>query len=163
MVLDNKAIETLSVNAVKNSIVTSEFLDQFITDNDKEPSWDGDVYIYSDKSKKKNALIGRMPVQIKGMVCNDFSKDEILFQISKDDLRNYLNDGCCIFFVVYLRDTDAQSKIYYAELTPNKLCRLIEGENKSKSVRLKTFPFDGNEKFKIFSNCFQDYKKQKFL
>lgn len=38
MMLDNRAIETLSVNAVKNSIVTSEFLDQFIADNDKEPS-----------------------------------------------------------------------------------------------------------------------------
>ena len=41
--MDKKAIETLSVNAVKNSIVTSEFLDQYIADNDKEPSWDGAV------------------------------------------------------------------------------------------------------------------------
>lgn len=53
MPLNSKSIETLSVNAVKNSIVTSEFLDQFIADNDKEPSWDGFVYIYGDKSKKK--------------------------------------------------------------------------------------------------------------
>ena len=43
MPLNSKSIETLSVNAVKNSIVTSEFLDQFIADNDKEPSWDGFV------------------------------------------------------------------------------------------------------------------------
>lgn len=58
MMLDNRAIETLSVNAVKNSIVTSEFLDQFIADNDKEPSWDGFIYIYGDKSKKKAVLKG---------------------------------------------------------------------------------------------------------
>ena len=51
--MDNKAIETLSVNAVKNSIVTSDFLDQFINDNDKEPFWDGAIYIYDNKSKKK--------------------------------------------------------------------------------------------------------------
>ncbi len=51
--MDNKAIETLSVNAVKNSIVTSDFLDQFINDNDKEPFWDGTIYIYDNKSKKK--------------------------------------------------------------------------------------------------------------
>ena len=30
--LDSKTIETLSANAVKNSIVTSEFLDQYISD-----------------------------------------------------------------------------------------------------------------------------------
>ena len=47
MELDSKAIETLSVNAVKNSIVTTDFLDQFIAENDKEPSWDGFVYMYS--------------------------------------------------------------------------------------------------------------------
>lgn len=56
MLLDRKAIETISVSAVRNSIVTSPFLDQFIADNDKEPSWDGNVYIYEDTSKKKNKL-----------------------------------------------------------------------------------------------------------
>ena len=56
MSLDNKAIEILAVNAVKNSIVTSEYLDQFIAENDKEPTWDGFVYIYNDKSKKKSKL-----------------------------------------------------------------------------------------------------------
>ena len=53
IIMDNKAIETLSVNAVKNSIVASDFLDHFINDNDKEPFWDGTIYIYDNKSKKK--------------------------------------------------------------------------------------------------------------
>lgn len=44
--MDSKAIETISVNAVRNSVVMSELLDQFIPDNDKEPSWDGCVYIW---------------------------------------------------------------------------------------------------------------------
>ena len=75
--MDKKAIETLSVNAVRDSIVTSDFLDQFIADNDKEPTWDGFVYIYGDKSKKKDKLKGRLPVQIKGTENDDFSKEEI--------------------------------------------------------------------------------------
>ena len=45
----------------------SDFLDQFITDNDKEPSWDGFVYIYGERSKEKSKLKGRMPVQVKGI------------------------------------------------------------------------------------------------
>ena len=79
MLLDRKAIETISVSAVRNSIVTSPFLDQFIADNDKEPSWDGNVYIYEDTSKKKNKLKGRLPVQVKGKICADFSADEISY------------------------------------------------------------------------------------
>ena len=43
MALGAKAIETLSVDAVKNSIVMSDYLDQFIAENDREPSWDGTV------------------------------------------------------------------------------------------------------------------------
>ncbi len=160
MALDKKAIETLSVNAVKNSIVTSEFLDQFIADNDKEPSWDGAVYIYGDKSKKKGSLKGRMPVQVKGTECDDFSKSEISFQMSKDDLRNYLYDGGCVLFVVYLGNMGIRHKIYYAELTPIKLRQLLEGNAKSKAVHLKEFPFDSNRKATIFLNCFQNCKKQ---
>lgn len=54
--MDKKAIETISVNAVKNSIVTSDILDQFISENDKEPSWDGHIYIYKNKNKRKSEL-----------------------------------------------------------------------------------------------------------
>lgn len=64
--MNKKAVETISVNAVRDSIVCSDFLDQYIPDNDKEPSWDGSVYIYTDKSKTKDKLKGRIPVQVKG-------------------------------------------------------------------------------------------------
>ena len=38
---NSKTIETLSVNAVRNSITVCPLLDEFVADNDKEPSWDG--------------------------------------------------------------------------------------------------------------------------
>jgi hypothetical protein len=46
MVLTTKAIEELATTAVKKSILTSEYLSQSINENDKEPIWDGHVYIY---------------------------------------------------------------------------------------------------------------------
>ena len=64
--IDKKAIETISVNAVRNSVVTSEFLDQYIPDNDKEPSWDGLVYIYGNKSKKEKQSQGKNGCSGKG-------------------------------------------------------------------------------------------------
>lgn len=162
MSLDNKAIETLSVNAVKNSIVTSEFLDQFFAENDKEPSWDGSVYIYGDKSKKKSSLKGRMPVQIKGTECDDHSKDVISFSMSTVDLKNYLYDGGCVLFVVYIGNCGITNKIYYIELTPVKLRQLLEDakEQDSKTVHLKEFPADNNKKATIFLNCLQNCQKQ---
>lgn len=160
--MDNKAIETLSVNAVKNSIVTSDFLDQFINDNDKEPSWDGAIYIYDNKSKKKSNFVGRMPVQIKGKESNDFSKDSITFSMKTVDLRNYLKDSGCVLFVVYIGNNGLASKIYYAELTPIKLRALLEDakDKENKTVELKEFPTDNNEKATIFLNCFQNCQKQ---
>ena len=162
MALDKKAIETISVSAVRNSIVTSEFLDQFIPDSDKEPSWDGFVYIYGDKSKKKDKLKGRMPVQVKGTENNDFSKDEVSFSMSTVDLKNYLYDGGCVLFVVYIGNAGLKTKIYYAELTPIKLRQLLlEAQNqKSKVVRLRTFPLDNNKKATMFLNCLQNCQKQ---
>lgn len=162
MPLDKKAIETLSVNAVKNSIVTSEFLDQFIADNDKEPSWDGFVYIYEDKSKKKSKLKGRMPVQVKGTECDDHSKETISFSMKTVDLKNYLYDGGCILFVVYIGNCGQTNKIYYAELPPIKLRQLLREANEqdNKTVRLIKFPCDNDKKATIFLNCLQNCQKQ---
>ena len=162
MALDKKAIETISVNAVRNSIVTSPFLDQFIADNDKEPSWDGNVYIYEDTRKKKSKQKGRMPVQVKGKVCADFSADEISYSMAVSDLKNYLYDGGVVLFVVYMNACGTATQIYYAELTPIKLRFELNNAKtqKSKTVKLKKFPDDGNKKATIFLNCFQNCKKQ---
>lgn len=162
MDLDTKAIETISVNAVRNSIVTSPFLDQYISDNDKEPSWDGNVYIYEDASKKKTKLKGRLPVQIKGKLCADFSADEISYSMNVFDLRNYLYDGGAVLFVVYMNGSGTAIQIYYTELTPLKLrIELNDAKTqKSKTVKLKKFPDDGNKKATIFLNCLQNCQKQ---
>ena len=54
MPLDNNSIETLSVNAVKNSIVMSELLAQFIADNDKEHGMDLFIFMETNLKQKVN-------------------------------------------------------------------------------------------------------------
>lgn len=162
MALSKKAIETLSVNAVRDSITTTELLDQFIPDNDKEPFWDNAVYIYYDKSHKKETFKGRVPVQVKGKESSDFSKDEITYTVKTTDLKAYLSDGGMIYFVVYVGYGGLSRKIYYVELTPIKL-RVILAEakgQKSKSITLKAFPDNNEMKTTIFVNCFQHCQKQ---
>ena len=160
--LTKKAIETLSVNAVRDSIMMTDYLDQFIPDNDKEPFWDGAVYIYGNRNHTKENFRGRVPVQVKGTENENFSKDEISFPISTTDLRGYLADGGAIYFVVYIGSAGLRRKIYYIELTPIRIRIILEEAKKqgTKNVKLKAFPDDSNKKSTIFLNCLQNCKKQ---
>lgn len=159
--MDKAAVETLAVNAVKNSVAVCDLLGPFINDNDKEPSWDGHVYIYKDNHKDKNG-VRRIPVQIKGTEKDDLSKMEISFSVSSVDLNNYLDDGGVIFFVVYIGHDGQNSQIYYACLTPVKI-RIFLEEAKgqaSKSIKLSRFPLDNKKKEMIVINCWKDCQRQ---
>lgn len=162
MGLTAKAIETLSVNAVKDSITMSDFLEPFIADNDKEPSWDGAVYIYECMTHKKENLKGRLPVQVKGKECNDFSQKEISYSMSTVDLKKYLYDGGVILFVVYIDGGGLTRKIYYVELPPIKLRYILSTavDQKTKTLKLKEFSTDNDKKATIFLNCLQNCQKQ---
>ena len=160
--MNKQTIETLSISAVRDSITISEFLSPYITDNDKEPTWDGRVYIYDDKSKRKSKMRGYVSVQVKGKECNDLSKDEIIYPVSTIDMRNFLYDGGAIFFVVYISSDGIQKKIYYTTLSPVKLKLYLKDakEQKTKSLKFKLFPDDNNRKATIFLSFFVDSKKQ---
>ena len=162
MALSTKAIENFSVNAVRDSIMMSEYLDQFIPDNDKEPFWDGAVYIYNTSKHTNANFRGRMPVQVKGTECNDFSKEEISYSVRTADLRSYLADGGAVYFVVYVGNGGLTRKIYYVELTPIRIQVILDEakQQATKTIKLKAFPDDNNQKATIFMNCLQNCQKQ---
>lgn len=161
MSLDSRTIEILSVNAVRDSIAVTGVLDPIINENDKEPSWDGNVNVYKNKTKKKNDIIGKMPVQVKGKECDDHSKDDISYSMSVADLNNYRFNGC-VLFVVYIGDNGSSKKIYYNDLTPIKLRNVLNKSKgqKSATVRLRLFPSDNYKKVSIFVNCYNHCKMQ---
>lgn len=160
--MNAKAIETLSISAVCASIAICEFLEQYISDNDKEPSWDGAIYIYNNKNKKKSGINGRVPVQVKGKMSKDFSKTEISFPVSIVDMKNYLYDGGAIYFVVYVSENGVETKIYYITLPPVKLKSYIAQatEQATKTLKLKEFPKDNDRKATIFLNFLKGSKRQ---
>lgn len=47
--MNTRDIEELATNAVKKSILTSKLLSANIYENDKNPLWDGEVYIYKSE------------------------------------------------------------------------------------------------------------------
>lgn len=160
--MNNKDIETLSVNAVRECITITDHLEQSISDNDKEPSWDGSIIIYGNKKGDKSKILGKVPVQVKGKRESKQSKNEISYKMKVSDLRNYLIDGGCFLFMVYINPNNMKKKIYYNALTPIKLERILDNVvmQKTKSIKLKKFPTNNNKKENILLNFHNDCKRQ---
>ena len=79
--MDKASIEKFAVNAVEDIVNSSDHLSSFIADNDKEPSWDGNVEVYrraADKHAKKDLFL-RVPVQVKGHKENNLKKQSVYF------------------------------------------------------------------------------------
>lgn len=161
--MDRKKIEELAAIAVKGSILKTDTLSQFITENDKTPSWDGYILLYNDSNKKKSSILGRVDVQVKGELSSNFQKKEISHSADVADLINYKNGGGAIYFVVNINKKDySKTKIYYDALTPVKLDSILNniGNKKHKTIYLKEFPNDKHAITTIFFNFYQDSIKQ---
>ncbi len=154
-------LEKIATASVKTSISMTDVLSPFINDGEKEPSWDGNIYIYSNKDKKKDG-IKKVPVQVKGKYNNDFSKETIKFPVAVIDLENYLNDGGVIFFVVLIGNNGLDTKIYYSCLLPVKLRSILDNniKKKKRSIELKPFPDDNLKKVSVLLNFYDHRQKQ---
>lgn len=152
--------EKLGTSAVIDSISTTDCLSAWIKDGDTEPSWDGHIYIYRSKNRNKSNIIARVPVQVKGKLCDNISKSKITYPIEMADLRNYYNDGGVIFFVVLVQEKEdtVTKKIFYTDLLPVKLKPLLS-DQETKSVELKEFPIKNKHKESIFRKFADNSKK----
>ena len=119
--------EIIATSAVNLEISKTERLSPFVNEKDKEPCWDGNIYIYANKQHSKDN-IKRVPVQIKGeAVSRRKVKEHIHYEISAANLTAYKLDGGVIFFVVYIDNkTGEKLQIYYSELLPEKIKRSMK-------------------------------------
>ena len=58
-------LEKIATSAIISEISKTDSLSGFINEGDKEPCWDGHIYIHED-SKRTKKNIKRIPTQIKG-------------------------------------------------------------------------------------------------
>lgn len=156
--MTSKQIEEIAVHTVGLYFSKSQTISPYISDNDKEPCWDGNLYVYSNPDKTNSSLYGRIPVQIKGKTFKSGSiKSEIKYPVSTVNLRNYKRDGGILYFVVGIWDNC--QKIYYAELTPLRLKQYIKQSsgNASCSIKLSLLgEYSANLDYKIrdfYENC----------
>lgn len=154
-------IEVKATSAIKDAIASTDILSPFINEHDKEPSWDGFIYIYSNKKKCKDGL-KRVPVQVKGTVKSKIPKKEIKYEIETVDLKNYLDDGGVLYFVVYISPRGDRNQIYFASLLPVKIRSLLEQANNKKTVKIKCspLPLENEALASIFINFHRERQSQ---
>lgn len=159
-------IESMAVSAVQNAISKTDYLGEQISKGDKEPSWDGSIYVYNTPADnhKKEDYRATVPVQVKGKKMNDHSAEKIQYRVSVVDLKNYKIIGGTMFFVVYI-SSSGETKIYYNSLLPFELNKILKniGDRKSVSIEFTAFPTDKTEITNLVMNFARDKDKQALL
>lgn len=158
-------IERVAVSTVELEISKSDYLESSIHTEDKEPSWDGDIKVYKSAKPQhsKGDLLLSVPVQVKGKISKDLSRRTITYPIEIADMKNYLQGGGVVYFVVLIKPSGAQTTIYYVNLLPYELKEILSkyGSQKTKNVALQRFPTEKNELTSLFLNVARDMKRQK--
>lgn len=156
-------VEVLSVSALQQLIAKHPYLDDELNQKDKSPSWDGFIYVYSDKKLNKGSLEVRVPVQIKGInKPNLINKAWITYPAEIDDLRNYYNENGALYFVVSVSDDGSGVGIFYNILMPIKLKKILESVKRDtqKTKNIVLHKMDVTELYTILQQYKIDSSKQ---
>jgi len=137
--IDTKAIEEKALNHLKNFIEDSTSISQFLTDNDREPCWDGHLYLYSGGIRDKKHLMGRVPVQVKGTEVEKFETKNWKFKIEKEDLKAYLHEPT-FFIVCQIKKDSKEKKLFYREMMPEFVKKLLKDMGKQMSKMTLFYP-----------------------
>lgn len=155
MTYNSNQIEQLSVNKITDIISRSNRLLPKIPIGDKEPEWDGHIYLQSLNQK----ITGRVPVQVKGKTVKRIPQKPS-YSVSISSLQNYKSDGGVIYFVVYFMDGERYP--YYAKLAPIDFKRYIRNAkgHYTTNIRLKELPIDIKELESEIQDFYVDCKRQ---
>lgn len=157
--ISSDQIEKIAVNAVETEILKSRRMSPHISRCDKEPIWDGSIYLNSLDGAEKE----RIPVQVKGKTVDEIPK-RTTFQVEVSHLKSFLKDGGVLFFVVYIsKANDEPLGIFVSRIAPvdaNSYLRRVKKGQKKVSVELEPLPKDPSELERRLINFKRDCQKQ---
>lgn len=141
--MDSTQIEERAIVCLKQYLWDSKIIQPYLAEHDKEPCWDGHLYVYSDTSKRKLNLLGRIPVQVKGLVVKKIISKKFKYPIDVNDLRAYKNDPT-IYVVCQLKEDGKEYKLFYRSLLPETIKNILKGKDKQKKVSVLLHDFPSN-------------------
>lgn len=143
VLMNSIKIEMGAVLALKNVIQLNDLMKEYINDNDKEPSWDGFIYLYKSDDMKAENIKYRIPVQVKGKNQEDLlKKQRISYPVEYKHLRNYYKDGGVFYVVVAISNDRRKTTIFYNALTTVKLNALLKNSENKKPDQTKNVVLD---------------------
>ncbi len=146
-------IEEIGASYLRKVISYSSYLKVSILTKDKTPSWDGEIFAYKYPECKKEDLYGKAPIQVKTKRVKEFNNFSRTFSISVKDLRNYFNDGGCIFFVIETKNRE--EIIFVRDLLPSDIKELLAKADKSsqKSISVSLKRLDTTSSIELENLC----------
>ena len=137
--MNSTKIEMSAVMVVNEMILKNDVLDGHINSNDKEPSWDGFVYLYESDDLKAENIKYRIPVQVKGKNDEGLLKREFIsYPVQYKHLRNYYRDGGVFYIVVVISNNMEKKAVFYNALTTVKLADILKGAEGKKPEQYKS-------------------------
>lgn len=157
-------VEIKAINKLEGVLLKSDYIMPNIAKNDKTPSWDGDIMLYSKDNHEKEKLEGRIPVQVKGKTVETFT-GECKYAFEWADLDNYYKDKGCLYFVVQLLKESEEFQVFYRDWTFVELFNLFDKypkprEHKSINLPLKAFPLQKQDIESLLFTLLHDLQKQ---
>lgn len=154
-------IEKKAINQLKFYVEDSPMIVPYVREDDKEPIWDGYLYLYTDSAKDKEHFFNKVAVQIKGKTVDYIKTDNFKYAIDTRDLRAYLNEPV-VYVVCQIIKGTKERKLFYRCLLPETIKNILKGKDKQDSVSVLMKPMPSNcEDFENILTAFaNDRRKQ---
>ena len=158
--MTTKKIEEKGQRILCDYFAECDRVDTFITINDKEPLWDGSLFLFDSSEQKADQVYGRIPAQLKSSGRTS-KKETVSFPVKKTALETYKREGGILYFYVLINNPEPY-QIYYCLLTPVVIKKYLRApvSGDSVSITLRLLPVD---KYQVTETLFQFYfdcKKQ---
>lgn len=138
--MDRTDIEEEAISVLKTYFRRNGYVRTYVSENDKTPRWDGNLFIYSEKEKRDNStFLFKIPVQVKGRTCKKKTfPPTTAFSVSRKELRDYLSDGGVLYIVGLI--IGSETKIYINFLSKIKIKQLLSSTKEKLSFTLTLLP-----------------------
>lgn len=140
--VDTDKIEAKGISAVDVFFEDSSVVTAYLKKHDKEPIWDGALYLYSEGIKDNAHYTGRIAVQIKGKQQKTFRTKGFTYRIGMEELKAYLKEGVAYFVV---QQVGKEKKLFYHLLSPVDIRCLLNINDGKKSVAVPMMSINDND------------------
>ena len=131
--------EQKAIHKINDLIINIPTAYSKIDENDKNISWDGTIDFYENENiEKKDNYLFSIDVQVKGRSTPKKrlgEKQQLDMDIA--DIRNYLKKDGTLLLLVMFRNESEDYKIYFLDLLPYNITKLLANTNEStKTVKV---------------------------